>query len=192
MLLRQCSCKMWLLACLSSLALVVPFYSSPILDMAYAVPISQTSDWQWVRSQQQRLRKSAKLSRQLWPIPKKWVPQYDFAQIVELKDAARMEAARDDAAKNRTPGYYHEDWLQIQPYRNPSAGLRLFHRIPETQPRTADVRVNHAKNLWLYCASQWNECACYGKVRWGNAGSWQAAGSLLKITSGLSIGKSSA
>lgn len=25
---------------------------------------------------------------------------------------------------------------------------------------------------WVFCASQWQECACPGRVRWGNAGKW--------------------
>mmetsp|Transcript_57914 Transcript_57914/g.135640 ORF Transcript_57914/g.135640 Transcript_57914/m.135640 type:complete len:144 (+) Transcript_57914:117-548(+) len=38
----------------------------------------------------------------------------------------------------------------------------------------ADSIPKIAKNLWVYCAAQGDEeCACYGKVRWGNAGAWQ-------------------
>jgi len=29
------------------------------------------------------------------------------------------------------------------------------------------------RNLWLWCAGQYEECACYGKIRWGNNGQWQ-------------------
>ena len=32
--------------------------------------------------------------------------------------------------------------------------------------------VQEALNLWLFCAPQYEECACYGTIRWGIEGRW--------------------
>ena len=26
---------------------------------------------------------------------------------------------------------------------------------------------------WIYCAGQWQECICGGRVKWGNEGKWK-------------------
>ena len=52
----------------------------------------------------------------------------------------------------------------------------LDPQVNQSFAPVADIRVNRSnqsKNIWLHCAAQWDECSCYGKVRWGNAGFWQ-------------------
>ncbi|CAE7390125.1 yqeH, partial [Symbiodinium necroappetens] len=55
------------------------------------------------------------------------------------------------------------------------APMRLS--VPQVQNASSaplpGVTIREPKNIWLYCAAQWEECACDGKIRWGNAGSWQ-------------------
>eukprot|EP00439_Symbiodinium_sp_Y106_P060476 s1975_g8.t4 len=135
MLSRQCSCKILLLASLSTLSLMIPLAFSSILDTGSAhVDIG---DWHWVESQHARLRQAFKLSRKAWPLPANWQPKLSH----DLNLAAMQ--------------------VSVPQVQNASSAP-----VP-------GVTIREPKNIWLYCAAQWEECACDGKIRWGNAGSWQ-------------------
>mmetsp|Transcript_107544 Transcript_107544/g.343037 ORF Transcript_107544/g.343037 Transcript_107544/m.343037 type:complete len:760 (+) Transcript_107544:87-2366(+) len=40
------------------------------------------------------------------------------------------------------------------------------------EKQNATQRIAEGKPFWMFCASQWQECTCEGKVRWGNKRTW--------------------
>ena len=65
----------------------------------------------------------------------------------------------------------------IPPKWKPVVNFDSFVAVPNaTLPLTGYVNeslTREAKDLWLFCAGQWEQCACYGQIRWGSEHHWQ-------------------
>lgn len=88
----------------------------------------------------------------------------------------RQKRMTQASQKSRTAWPLPQEW---KPKVNVAALVdRAFGGAP-AEPPSGDAAEALAepkptgRNLWLYCAGQYEECACYGKIRWGNSGQWQ-------------------
>lgn len=51
----------------------------------------------------------------------------------------------------------------------------LIHRESHEQTRTLSLAVGNSSGTgrWNFCANQWEECRCNGKIRWGHGQTWK-------------------
>merc|ERR1719310_7775 len=53
------------------------------------------------------------------------------------------------------------------------ATIRREHRAAVKVAEASASTTNESKDDWVYCAGQWMECACEGKIRWGSPRGWK-------------------